>query len=453
MRRLNGPANATPYTPGQVDFKGNAKLSSFITCNPFYTHTVLKNTDGKFYFACQGKENLTRDVFTFKYDPTTNRIEQTIRTTISGVVTFDIHRQATLANDASGNIYMVAEDLQTPGNGGHASDIEVYKTSTPGNLSTLANISTINGRLSYAHIYNDGTRIFVFARGTTLNTFIRGQYWMFVSTNGGATFSAGTKIYDSGDEQKVAYFQRLQSHDGNLYLSLNERDNDDFNYKYIAVIKSTDNGVTWTNLAGTFSKVPGVAGAITRTEMRTNCMVYDSPNPTVLAVCFDGGVVKSDGTVKLLISTQTLTGESIPETGVEEVILEELRFYVYSGGAWSFQNVDIPEDMTFYWASDKPYRYMNNNAAYDDIVFIDHFQDRDVYIKHSTNNFATQTDTKILDGTGHSYRCGDAAFNAEDEDDYFLVLCDPHGDPDNMADGDNDGDYSDLTLLYVPNLE
>lgn len=414
-------------TDQSTTINGSTKIAAFMPSNPFFTFTCVKS-NGKFYFGAMGLEGQLRNPFMYRYDPVTNIADQETEINVSGVVTYDIHRVPTVSQDSRGNIWMVAEELQTPGNGGHSSPLRVYKTGTPGDMTTLALVNTIPNRYAYPHLFIDkNDNIYIFARGTNSNTFIRGQYWMHKSVNNGATFTS-TKIYDSGDEQKVAYFQRIHDYSDNLYLILNERDNDNFNYTYAAPIKSTDGGTTWTNIPGTFSKNVVSVGALTRSDMRTNCLLYETPTPLLNAVNYEGGVVKSDGTVKLLISLQTPTGVDVPTTGVEEVVLDELRFYVYSAG-WTYENVSIPSNMTFYWAADKPTRYVNGNKGYDDVIVID-VATRNVYMKRSYDNFNTTYSSRLLlNGSGHNYRMGDIAFNATNEDDYVFIIADPIGDP------------------------
>lgn len=427
---------------------GSTKLAPFMAVNPFYTFTTIKS-NGRFYFGAMGLEDQLRNPFMYRYDPASNTVDQEQEINVSGVVTYDIHRMPTMAQDDISQLYMVAEELQTPANGGHSSPLRIYRTSTPGDITTLTLLNTIPNRYAYPHIFIDkNINIYVFARGTNSNNFIRGQYWMHKSTNRGTTFTS-TKVYDSGDEQKVAYFQRLHDYSDNLYLVLNERDNDNFNYTFVAIVKSTDGGTTWTNMSGSFSKNIVSTGALTRSEMRTNCMVYETPTPLNNAVNFEGGVVKSDGTVKLLVSLQTPTGVDVPTTGVEEVELDELRFYVYNSG-WTFENVNIPAGMIFYWAADKPTRYVNGNQDYDDVIVID-VGTRNVYIKRSYDDFDTEFSSKLLlNGSGHNYRMGDIAFNAAIEDDYVFVILDPVGDP-LLWQNESTTNYTNIVVLRPGN--
>lgn len=429
---------------GLLSYDGWTKLSAFKTVDPFYTFSVLKNTDGKFYFTAAGKESKWRDPFVYKYNPSTNSIEQEHRIEMN-VNTWDTHRSPVINCDSDGNIFIVAEQQQDTIDS-HATPVNVYKTATPGDLSTLTLMATIDDRLAYPLIHVDGDNVFVTGRGTTDSTFVRGDYWGYKSTDGGDTFNSGNKIYDSGDEQKVAYFQRIHAYNGDMYLVLNERDNDLSNWTFISVIKSTDGGTTWTNLAGTFSRAI-TSSHITRAEMLSDCLVLESSDTENIAVCFEGGIVKSDGSVKIAISVQSLTGNTY--IGNPEVEYDELRFYTYSAG-WSFNSVTIPTGLSSYWAFERPFQYLNNDAAYDDIVLVDFSDNHNVYLLRSNDDFATQTDTLIVAGN-EKYMMGEGAFNGTSEDDYFIVLCNPQGD---IFETQHEGveDFSDLLLVYVPNL-
>lgn len=438
-----------------IKINGLNKLSSFVAVNPFYTYTAVKNTDGNFFFSAMGRIDKRRDPYVFRFNPTTKKVDQERRLALATVETRDVHRTSTFTNDASGNILMASE-IPNPSTGGHGYYIKIHKTTTPGDITTFTNTATITGRWSYPLIYNNGSKVFVSARGTTLSTFIRGQYWYCTSADGGETFGSMIKLYDSGNEQKVAYFQRIHDFtNGTTYMSLNERDNDATNYTFLAVVKTTD-FITWSNVQGTFSKNVVSNGAITRAEMLANCLVFQSPSPTTIAVNFEGGVVKSDGQIRILVSIQTLTPNDITDpvlnagSGIREVELDELRFYTYNGG-WTYNNVQIPDNMRFYWATDKPIQYLNNNEAFDDIIFIDHTQSRDVYIKRSLDKFATTVNIKKLNGLGTKYRLGSCAYNVSKTEDNIIVLCDPVGDPimGYFQATDGEEDYSNIKILQL----
>lgn len=431
-----------------LSIDGEDKLSSFKTIDPFFTFSCLKNLDGKYYFVGMGRTDVGRDPFVYKYNATTNQIEQEFRVEMGAVDNEDTHRKAVINIDASGNIYLVAETLQ-PEINLHGTNLEVYKTTTPYDLSSFELLSTITGRFAYPTIHVNGSNIFITARGSDSTvTFLRGEYWMYRSTDGGETFDAGRAIYDSGDEQKVAYFQRLHDYSGNMYYVLNERDNDLENWRYVALIKSTD-GITFTNAQESFSKNVDVDGAITRTNMTASCTIGGSPDVNNIACCFEGGVVKSNGHIKVCMSLQSLTGSVIG--GNPEVEYDSLRHYTFSSGSWAYNNVDIPAGIECYWAYERPIQYLNNDESFDDIVFIDFTNNHDVYIKRSTDNFATaSTNMKKVNGNG-LYMMGQAAFNTSTEEDYVIVLADPQGETTSGAD-ETSADYSNLLVCPVKDL-
>lgn len=441
-----------------TNINGFDKIGSFLALNPFYTYTCVKNTDGNFFFAAMGTINKRRDPYVHRFNPTLNAIDQELRLPLATVTTRDVHRTSTFTHDASGNIIMASE-IPNPATNGHGYHIKIHKTGTPGNIFSLGLTATITGTWSYPLIYNNGTTVFVSARGWTGGTFVRGEYWYCTSTNGGLTFGSMIRLYNSGDEQLVAYFQRIHDFSNNTtYMVLNERSNDDLNYPLVALVKTTD-FITWSNIDGSFTKDVVASGAITRAEMVANCIVAESPTPLTVAVNFEGGCVKSNGQIRILVSYQLLTTNDIPDptlggapSGIREVILDELRLYTYDeDDGWVYNNVDIPSNMRFYWATDKPMQYLNNDDAFDDVIFIDHTQNRDVYIKRSVDQFQTTTSIKKLSGFATKFRLGSCAYNVPLTKDNIIVLCDPVGDPIQayFAEVDGPEDYSNIRILRL----
>lgn len=442
---LKHPQNHFPV----LTVEGENKLASFKPIDPFFTFSCLKNLDNKYYFVGMGRTDVGRDPFVYKYNPTTNQIEQEFRLEMGAVNNVDTHRKASLNIDASGNLYLVAETLQ-PESNNHGTNLEVYRTTTPYDITTLTLLSTITGRYTYPSIHVNGSNVFVSARGSDSTvTFVRHQYWLYKSTDGGTTFDAGRPIYDSGDVQKVAYFQRVHDYSGNLYYLLNERDNDLENWRYIALIKSVDNGVTFTDgKTGSFSKNVDVAGAITRTEMTANCIIQGSPEINTIASCYEGGVVKSNGEVKLIHSLQSLTGNVI--NGNPEIVYDELRFITIAGGVVSFNQVTIPVDLQCYWAYERPFQYINSDETFDDIAFVDFTDNHSVKILRSIDDFATQVTKRKVEGNDR-YIFGQGTFNITTEEDYVLIIVDPQGITTSGV-SESPGDYSNLLVLPIAQL-
>lgn len=441
-RRSGFFINQAPKAP--VSFDGFNSISAFTPTSPFYTFGCVKNLDGRYYFAAMGKAINDRDPAIYKFNPFTNIIENVVRIRV-GVIPLnaDTHRLPNMDVDSSGNLYVVMEKLSATE--GHGSDILLYKTSTPYDLSTLTLIKTLTGRWSYPFIKVSGTNVFICARGTTSTiNFIRGQQWYFNSTDNGANFGSAVQLYASGDEQKVSYMWAQHDYNGNICIILNERDNDTANTPYISLIRGTFNSNVWTNAGATVSKNVSSSGAFTRTEMMTNNLVCITTDLVNISNNHEGGVIKSDGTIKVLMSVQTLTGNVYE--GNSESELEELRLYTFAGGAWTFENVSIPTGMVFYWAYQRYMLYINNDDTTDDILFIDSLNDNDVYLKRSTDNFATETSRLQLVGNTR-YRLGAIAFNVSTLDDYLFILTDTQGDLFEIT-AETALDYSNIVVFH-----
>jgi hypothetical protein len=442
-RDVDTPQEA-PYS---VSTSGAAKISSFTPTTPFHTFGMVKSTyDGKYYFGLMGRIDKNRDPYIYRYNAATNRIEQEQRISIGVVPNVgDSHRIPDLEVDPStGHIYVVCEKLSATVQS-HGTDILIYKTTVPGDLSTLTLLQTLTGSFTYPLIRISGSNVYVSARGHNVqNVFIRGEQYYYNSTNSGASFGAGVKVYDSGDEDKVSYMHQIMGHDGSIYMVLNERDNVLENWTFVAVFKGSFNSNVWTNIDGTFSKNVSTSGAITRAEMVANCIVYNSPDYNNVAVNFEGGIVKSDGSIKLVISTSTLTGNSY--LGNPESELDELRFYYRSGGAWAYNVMDSPTGMVYYWAYQRYFLYQNNNESFDDFLLIDPTNSNNLYLKRSNDNFATETSTLVQAGNSN-YRFGQTAFNVESEDDYCILLIDSQGDYFGTSSTETNADYSNFLVV------
>lgn len=445
--RRNDIDVAQPTKPYTAAYNGEGKLAAFTPTAPGITFCCFKNIDGKYYFGSMGREEKNRDPYIYRYNPVTNFIEQEKRIE-AGIVAQDTHRIPTMCHDSDGHIYVCFEELKPGDFDTHGTPIRIYKTTVPFDLSTLTLLIQLPGRWSYPVIMVDGLNVFVCARGSTSpTTFIRGQLWYFNSTNGGVSFGAAVKLYDSLDENLPAYHWRLHNYQNSagVEIIINERDNVLVNWTSISLIRGTIGSHVWTNVDGSFSKNVSTVGAITRVEKRANCLVMDSPNTATMAVNNELGIVKSDGPVKLIVSVQSLTGNTA--FGNPETQLDELRFYTFSGGAWSFNNITIPANLVYYWAYERNCMYINNDQSYDDVLFIDLTNSNNVYIKRSTDNFVTETETLKLAGNGF-YRLGTGAYNVSDEDDYFFVLINTIPPADSFE-IENEGpeDYSNLMLL------
>jgi hypothetical protein len=448
-RRRTSPDIVLPgAAPYNVVVDGETKIPAFTPTSPFYTFGCVKAPSGKYFFGLMGRDDKNRDPYIYRYNPTTNLIEQEHRIVI-GVdpADGDNHRVPNLEVETStGHIYMICETLGAISGQSHGSNMLIYKTTVAGDVSTLTLIKTITGCWTYPFIRVEGSNVFVCARGAnSILPFIRGEQWYYKSTDGGANWDSGTRVYDSPDEQKVSYVFQMYDHNGNIYLVLNERDNDLENWTFVSVIKGSFGSHVWTNIDVSFSKNVSSSGAITRAEMIANCLVYESANYSTEIVNFEGGIIKSDGSIHMLISLESLTGNTY--LGNPEGELEELRFYTFSGGSWSYNNIDLPvSPMQFYWAYERLFLFLNNDeSGFNDVLFIDKTDSNKLYIKRSTDNFATESQTLYLAGDGLN-RMGQIAFNVDTEEEYLFIVVNTQGDPFEIT-SEGPEDYSNITVL------
>lgn len=432
-----------PVMPDIPKVGGLDKIAAFLPVSSAYTFGCCKNVDGCYYFVAMGRINKWRDPYVYKYNPSTNLVEQGHRIQI-GVPIWDTHRLPTIDHDDDGNIYVCCEELHVTNL--HGSTMRLYKTTVPGDLSTLTLIKTFSGRWSYCHVCVNGSNVFITARGTTSTvSFARGTLYYWNSTDGGQNFGSPVQFYGSGNEQKVAYFRRVHCEDrSQIYLLLNERDNDTVNWTFVSLMKGTFNSNVWTNVTGSFSKNVSSSGATTRAEHVANALVLETTDYNDQAIQFRGGHVKSDGTVKLLLTVEEKTGnETSP--GNPEVLFEELRFYIHNGTSWSYNNADLLDESELGWGPIM--RYVDSHEEFDDIIYVDPVT-RDVSLRRSYDNFATEISIPLVEGNGRNFMFGTHAFNAVTEDDYLFIMRDSVG-AIRVSDVEKPLDYTDLYLLRV----
>lgn len=443
QKRLNAvgmTVSASPNYP--VTFEGINKVASFTPTNPDYTWScVYDSVNDVFYYGVMAITALQRDPWIVKFSKKENRILQVYRIQI-GLTPFnaDTHRVPNMDVGSDGKLHVVCELLHTTE--GHGSSILYYKMGTAGDLTTLTLTQTLTGRWSYPNVLVSGSNVFISARGSTnTGTFIRGQQWYYNSTNGGTSFGSAVKLYQSPDEDIVAYMWLQHDYSGGINIILNERDNVLGNWTFVSFIKGTFNSNVWTNAGGTFSKNVSSSGYITRAEMRSDCMVVDSTDHNTIAVNHAGGCKKSDGTLRVAVVVQTLTGNDFE--GNPETEIDEFRIYYFAAGSWTYGNVTIPAGMTVYWAYQHYLLYFNQDGSGDEVIFIDPTNNNNVYIIRSTDNFATQTSTLKLVGNDR-WRLGTISRNSTNP--RLIVLVDTLGDLFEIT-AETALDYSNIIAL------
>ena len=223
----------------------------------------------------------------------------------------------------SGHLYVVVEQLHATE--GHGSNILLYKTTVAGNITSLALLSTLTGRWAYPNVRVSGSNVFIVARGSTHTTnFIRGQQSaLYNSTNSGVSFGSAVSLVRFNPDQSanVAYMWMQHDYNGGISFVLNERDNVLGNWTFVAFIKGAFNSNVWTNADATFSKNVSSSGFITRAEFLSDCLVVESTDYDTIAVNHAGGCTKTDGSIRVAVTIQTLTGDDFegnPETTMDE---------------------------------------------------------------------------------------------------------------------------------------
>jgi hypothetical protein len=419
-------------------FDGDTKLTPNAAVNIRIGFHALKNIDGMYYIALMGRIDKNRDIYIIKYNPLTNEVEQEQRIII-GIATQDIHRSPCIDIDSDGNILVLFEELIAPNS--HGSPLRIYKTTTPFDLSTLTLLNTITFRWSNPVFWVNGSNITVGARGTNSSvTFIRGQFWYYTSTDGGATFSSPIKVYDSDNEDtQVAYVTKIHSYDGTEYYVYNERSNTQATWTLVAVFKRIS-GSTFGNVDGSWTKDVVATSSITRTEMVTNCLVYESTDYASINVFQHMGCVKTIDGIRLVVSVATATGQVFE--GNPFLATDEVRFYTYSGG-WSYNAFPLPyTDAGIVSSID----YVNNDEeGVDEIAICDFNHGRDGFVLRSTDNFATHETIKVIQGY-NKYKLGGSAYNVETKEEQLFLMTETKGNIYELL-SENEIDYANLIIV------
>lgn len=420
---------------GNVLIDGEGRITSLYGM----TSGIKIGSDGKYYFLGNGMmadANAKGDIFVYKYDYTTNEIEQEFRISI-GFYYADSHRLPSFDIDSDGYIYIAFEELHSGDS--HGGPIHLWKTDDPGDLSSLREIKRLPGRWSYPHVLVNGDNVFIEARGSTNETtFIRDEIWYYNSTNGGSTFGSAVKLYDAADVDLPAYTRIMKdfSDPTRICIILNERDNTEEEWGFVSLWIGLFGSDVWTNFQESFSKNVSSSGFLTRTETRTNCMIVDGESG--FDIVFRGGIIDSSENPKIIVAKFEPTGNT--QAGNPEGEIIELRCYFYDSG-WDYNLIDIPSEMAYYPGYQRADAIVIKDGLPNDIIFIDRTNNNNVYRKRSSDNFATQEDSLVIAGNG-SYRAGAAA-------DGVLVLVDSDGNEFEFGPTETAADFSNLLIVKL----
>jgi hypothetical protein len=195
----------------------------------------------------------------------------------------DAHYISSMILDDSGYIF-VARQLGDTDTAPY--NIIVNRSDAPEDISAFSLFQNIeDGNLdqhTYCTFGKVGSTIYMIAR-SNLNRFK-----VFKLTDGGASFDSGynfVQLSDPSGQSGKEYKLVLNNSDENkLGLVVMFNDNTETTNCFVKVgyVETTD-GITWSNMDGTYSKNIVTNGEIDYSEFETNCMLYKADNwPTTV---------------------------------------------------------------------------------------------------------------------------------------------------------------------------
>lgn len=191
-------------------------------------------------------------------------------------------------------------------------------------VGSLTSLSTIPGLHSYPNLDVLGSNIFLFVRGS--DSWSNGTFEdsvLYKSTDNGATWN-GTKVLNT--DTNAGYWERpyILSIYGTSKLRYMICMLDDSAVKFTKIyyIESSD-GITFSNISGSFSKNISSSGFITKAELESNCLALENAGTDVLS---KAAVRTSSG---MIVSINNY------DTGAYKVLYS-------TGGAWSTKTLSIP---------------------------------------------------------------------------------------------------------------
>jgi hypothetical protein len=251
------------------------------------------------------------------------------------------------------------------------------------------------------------------------------------SNDYGITFESSYLVYTCG-ENNGAYNQKLNSRDGWNYLVIFERNQISSLFISVSIIKTQD-FITWYNVQETFNK----AGNLLPPELYLNCLVKQSTDYNIQSIQYEGGGVKENGDIILLVSGGVYIGDKIE--GNAKVQNNLLRIYKYSNGTWTYKDLKgINYGIEAYWAYDKMYR-VHICEEYSYIYFIDSKDNRTLKRITSHDDFETYSINSMLLGNGN-YLMGSSSYNSDESNSAVIVI-------DTITDMFDFDSYSDLVIL------
>jgi len=398
--------------------------------DPFYTFMAGYNTiDGYHYFVMQEHGGIpnNRANHVYKFDINSMSIIQDYIIPVDAGITetYDTHPKGVIDFDSNGHIYILQErgDDSVDTASGHDTDWLLYKTTTPGDITTLTLLKTIVGYWSYPILQvNSLSSIFLGGRGRSVGVTLD-RWTIQVSNDAGANFNE-YEVIDTGlGGEARAYVQRVANYYNNdIILALNPRRDSEGAFFAVYIIRSSD-GITWTNWQQTFSKNVNSSGAISMAELDANCLIVEQED-TDHVYDFDGGVFRGNE-LKLLITRASK--EAVLPSGFAYETPIEFRIYTYSSG-WNYTALpEITPNYRHIWARERCWS-LSSDGSTDYIYVIDNNDTNYPFYEYkSNNNFLTYSIRKLTNFDNKIYY-GSHIFNCPSLDKRLLILIDVQGD-------------------------
>ncbi|AHM62300.1 hypothetical protein D770_20255 [Flammeovirgaceae bacterium 311] len=403
--------------------------------SPFSTVNglVYNRVNGHHYFSAQSIGGIpwNRSSFVYRYDKSGNQIVQQVHIPKHNDITeaWDTHPVPVTHVLEDGNILVTVEKTMDSNNrsNGHNTDMLLYKTTVPGDLSTLAYWKSLPGFYCYPKVWQKGPYIHFNFRGTRggldlTKTILESSY------DSGVTFTDRIIVdIPMTSPLRRAYTRMLWDESSEEMILLLTIRNDSIGiYESVYAIRShISDGKVWQNWEGTFSKDVSTQGAITFAEIQP-CLVWYN-NPEQYITLAEGGAA-ANGTLKLLMS------RSIPTGGVfdnnAESTQEDLRLFFNDGSGWKWNSLKsiMPSPSYAHYTSQE------NLISFASLPDADYIQVMDktnspvcrLYEHRSTNNFQSYTSKLIWEGVG-SYYLGPKTANARSIKEQLSLLVDVQG--------------------------
>ena len=397
---------------------------------------VLNKYNQKIYFCIllRGGPPLNRQIRIYEYNPVNNTIyycDIPLEPTVTSY--YDTHPLGIMFIDNRGYIYMCKEKGKDSSSGlsdGHGTNLVLYRSNEKNSILTgFSKIKEIIGTYSYPRFWLNDSNLVLLGR----NTFY--TICSNVSNDYGFSFESERLVYTC-NPSNGAYNFKIHSKDDWNYLVVCERNETSSLFFSISVIKTQD-FITWCSVTEAFQK----AGNISANELFENCLVTISSNYNIQSIQFEGGYVKEDGDIILLVSGGIYIGDKIE--GNAKILNNLLRVYKFSNDIWTYIDLQgINEGISSYWAYDKCYR-VNAGDVKDYIYYIDLNDNRALKRLSSIDDFITYTVETIKEGNGN-YIMGSSPYNSDDQTQSVIII-------DTITDMFDFDSYSNLIILTVNN--